>query len=348
MNTKIKPLLWASAAVAALLQCPNASHADEAGISFWLPGQYGSMAALPQQPGWMLATAYYHTSVKADGNVSAARQVEAGRFTSTLNVNLNTNLKAHGDLAIFAPSYVFANPVLGGQLAAGMTMIYGRTDTSISGTAAGTLGPLALVRNGSISDAESGIGDLYPQVSLRWNAGVHNYMAYMTGGIPVGTYNSSNLANVGIGHGAIDAGGGYTYFDPQKGHEFSAVAGFTYNFTNPSTDYQNGTSFHLDWGASQFLSKQMHVGLVGYHYQQLTADSGQPVFLGDFKSRVTAIGPQVGFIFPVGDKQGYLNFKGYKEINAENRAEGWNAWVTFAIASAPPPPGAGPKTMITK
>jgi hypothetical protein len=26
---------------------------------------------------------------------------------------------------------------------------------------------------------------------------------------------------------ALDAGGGYTYFDPQTGHEFSAVLGFT-------------------------------------------------------------------------------------------------------------------------
>jgi hypothetical protein len=37
--------------------------------------------------------------------------------------------------------------------------------------------------------------------------------------------------------------------------------------------------------------------------------------------------------------QGYLNFKGYKEFDAANRPEGWNAWVTFAIspATAPPP-----------
>jgi len=36
---------------------------------------------------------------------------------------------------------------------------------------------------------------------------------------------------------------------------------------------------------------------------------------------------------------GYLNFKGYKEFDAENRPEGWNAWVTFAISpvAAPPP-----------
>jgi hypothetical protein len=31
-----------------------------------------------------------------------------------------------------------------------------------------------------------------------------------------------------------------------------------------------------------------------------------------------------------------LNLKGYKEFEAEHRASGWNAWLTFAISPAPP------------
>jgi hypothetical protein len=50
----------------------------------------------------------------------------------------------------------------------------------------------------------------------------------------------------------------------EAGQEFSAVSGFTYNFTNPTTNYQSGVDWHLDWGASQFLSKQVSVGAVGY------------------------------------------------------------------------------------
>ncbi len=110
------------------------------------------------------------------------------------------------------------------------------------------------------------------------------------------------------------------------------VSGVTYNFRNPFTDYQNGIDWHLDWGISQFISRQVHIGLVGYFYQQLTADDGQPALLGDFKSRVAAIGPQGGVLFPVGDLQGYINLKGYWEFAAENRASGWNAWVTFAVS----------------
>ena len=37
--------------------------------------------------------------------------------------------------------------------------------------------------------------------------------------------------------------------------------------------------------------------------------------------------------------QGFLNIKGYKEFAAENRPEGWKAWVTFAISQNPPPSG---------
>ena len=105
------------------------------------------------------------------------------------------------------------------------------------------------------------------------------------------------LANLGIGHAALDGGGGYTYFNPQTGQEFSAVAGFTYNFKNPDTQYQSGIDFHIDWGMSQFLSKQVHVGFVGYAYQQIADDFGQHPMLGGFRSRVLGVGPQVGFLF---------------------------------------------------
>jgi hypothetical protein len=48
--------------IAGLALCPEISRADESGISFWLPGQYASLAAMPTAPGWALGTIYYHTS----------------------------------------------------------------------------------------------------------------------------------------------------------------------------------------------------------------------------------------------------------------------------------------------
>jgi hypothetical protein len=38
------------------------------------------------------------------------------------------------------------------------------------------------------------------------------FMTYLTGDIPVGAYDPTRIANIGIVHGAIDSGGGYTYY----------------------------------------------------------------------------------------------------------------------------------------
>src|SRR5437899_3275664 len=100
--------------------------------------------------------------------------------------------------------------------------------------------------------------------------------------------------------------------------------------------HKNGIDFHFDWGASHFLSKQLFIGMVGYAYQQVTDDIGAAPFLNGFKSRVFGFGPQLGYLLPIGDKQGYLNFKGYREFASENRPEGWNVWLTFAISNAAP------------
>lgn len=336
----------------AIASIPTIALADEGGVSFWIPGFFGSLAATPQQPGWSAAAIYYHTSVSAGGDVARAREIETGRIPANLTGTLNAKLNADVDLGLLVGTYVFATPVLGGQASATLMGVYGANTTSLAGLLTGTLstplGSIPFSRSDSISDSIVGFGDLIPQFALRWNAGVNNYMTYITGDIPVGAYQSTRLANIGIGHGAIDAGGGYTYFNPQTGHELSGVLGVTYNFKNTDTQYQSGVDLHFDWGASQFLSKQVQVGLVGYVYKQLGCDSGFGDRVGCFRSQVAGAGPQIGFIFPVGDMQGYLNLKAYKEFAAENRPEGWNAWVTFAISPAAPTPTAPPKRIITK
>jgi hypothetical protein len=327
--------------------------ADEGGVSVWLPGFFGSLAAAPQQPGWSLTSIYYHTSVSAGADVSKAREITIGRIPVNLNANLSASLDARADLALALPTYTFATPVLGGQATVGVIGLYGRTSTSLAGTLSGTLttpfGTLPFARSDSISDAVTGFGDVFPLATLRWNNGVHNVMTYVMGDVPVGAYDSTRLSNIGVGHGAVDVGGGYTYLNPQTGHEFSGVLGFTYNFTNQSTQYQNGVDMHFDWGASQFLTKQFQVGLVGYVYKEIGCDSGSGDRVGCFQSQVVGIGPQLGFIIPLtATTQGYLNIKGYKEFAAENRPDGWNTWVTFVISPAEQTPSTPPRRMITK
>jgi hypothetical protein len=349
-NTRLMRALAAGAWTSVMTLLPQTAIADEGGVSFWVPGLFGSLAAVPQQPGWSLANIYYSDHVRAGGDVALAREFEIGKVPLNFSGNLNASLKADFNVGFAIPAYVFATPVMGGQLSVSMLGAYGVNDTTLAGTLTGTINGIPIPpRSDFISDTTWGFGDLYPMVTLRWNQGVHNWMIFMDGDIPVGAYSASRLANIGIGHGAIDGGVGYTYFDPPTGHEFSAVLGFTGNLENTSTNYTNGVDMHLDWGASQFLNKQDMVGLVGYVYQELGCDSGSGDHVGCFRSRVIGIGPQIGHIFPINkDLQGYLNLKAYGEFDKEHRPDGWNAWLTFAISPAAPTPPPATTRMITK
>jgi hypothetical protein len=333
-------------AISATISLPATSFADENGVSFWLPGLFGSLAAVPQQPGWALTVINYYDAVGASGATAASREITIGRLNSTVNVNLNVNLSGRIDVGLINPSYVFATPVFGGQLTLGVMGFVGTNQSAINGALTLAAGPLAIMRQGTISQTTTGVGDLYPQAIIRWNNGVNNWMVYGTGDIPVGDYSSSNLANIGIGHGAIDGGGGYTYFNPQTGHELSAVTGLTYNLINPSTNYQSGVDWHLDWGASQFISKQLFVGAVGYFYEQISPDRGCAPQLCPFESGVIGVGPQIGYIIPMGSFQMYVNAKTYLEFESRDRPSGWNGWLTLSFSpSAPINPKAA---MLTK
>ncbi len=317
-----------------------ASHpasADQGGVSFWVPGLFGSFASSPLQPGFSLATIYYHTSVEASGRLAAAKQVEIGRLRPTVSAALDLNLNGKADLAFVSPSYVFENKVFGGQFAVSMLAAYGRNSASIDGTLTASLGPLSVTRQGSISDSVTAFADIFPQANLRWNAGVHNMMIYGTTNIRVGSYESTRLANTGLGFNGWDGGVGYTYLDPTKGHEFSVTGGVTYNNWNHDTNYKNGIDYHIDFGAAQFLNKQFFVGAVGYIYNQFTADDGSPAFLGEVKSRVYGIGPQIGYLFQAAPGiAGLLAAKGYYEFDSRDRPEGWNVWLTLNLSPAPP------------
>src|SRR5215469_15560784 len=123
-------------AVAALLMLyAQIARADEGGVNFWIPGFFGSLAAVPQQaPGWSMASVYYHTSVSAGGDVARAREIEIGHIPVNVTATANANVNARVDLGILAGKYIFATPVLGGQASASLLGIYGANTTSLAGS----------------------------------------------------------------------------------------------------------------------------------------------------------------------------------------------------------------------
>ena len=318
-----KYFLLTSAALGISLAAVNFAHADESGLSFWLPGEFGSFAAVPGVPGWSVSTFYYHPSAIGGGGklFQQGGRIEAG-------------LRGSGNLVGVGPGYTFETPVFGGQAAVSLLGLGGQSYGAVDATLTGPRGnTVSLARSESLTS----VGDLIPLATLKWNQGVSNFMVYGTGDIPVGDYSTKRLVNLGLGHGAIDGGLGYTYLNPANKLEFSAVVGLTYNLINWHDQYQNGLDAHFDWGASYFLTKQLNVGLVGYVFQQATGDRGPGASLGAFESGVAGVGPQLNYFFPVTDKiQGYVNVKAYWEFAHENRPDGWNAWLTVAFSPAAP------------
>jgi hypothetical protein len=211
--------------------------ADQGGVSFWVPGTFGGLAAVPPTPGWSLVTLYYHTAVSAGEDVATARAIRIGALTQIENEILSGHLFSPSDLLYITPSYAFSTPVLGGQAAVSITGSYGRSSNALTQTVTG-IEPVSFTRSENISDSITGFGDLSPQFLLAWSQGVHNLMTYVTGNVPVGAYDATRLSNIGLGFWAIDSGVGYTYYDKKTGHEFSAVSGPRIAFLFPAAGMQ--------------------------------------------------------------------------------------------------------------
>jgi hypothetical protein len=313
-----EPCRWAARvlgtaviASATALVSPNA-RADQGGVPFWFSGQFPSLAAVPATPGWSLLLMPYYYS----GSASASKDFQIGETVAA-------GVKSSVPLLLAQPGYAAETKILGGQPYIGIGWGVGSNRTSVDIA----LSPVERTR----SDSITGGTDLYPFASLAWANGNNNWMTYVTGDIPTGAYQASRLSNLGIGHGAIDAGGGYTYLNDKTGLEFSAVAGLTYNWENTHTNYKNGVDSHLDWALSQFLSENWQVGVVGYVYYQLTGDSGSGNKVGAFKSRVASAGPEVGYVFKFNGQPAYFNLRGYWEFEAQNRVEGYALFATVSI-----------------
>ena len=318
---------------------PQNAFADAGGVGFWLPGLFGSLAAAPTVPGWAYSTIYLHLQANAG---AAQNFVTSGGVRGSVVSGLN----AHGDALALGITYTSPMSVLGGQAALTLLTAPGNVGVGIGTT---LTGPLGNTISGVRTDNRTTLSDVYYQGTLKWNQGVNNEMVYITGNIPSGTYDPNRLANLSLGFVAWDAGAGYTYLDPKTGHEFSVAGGFTYSLMNPDLQYQNGVDFHVDWAASQFVTKNIHIGLAGYLYQQVTGDSGPGAKLGPFLGRAIGVGPQIGFIIPISDDyQGYLNLRGYRDLEVENRAKTWTAFVTFAISPKAPEPPPSAKPIVRK
>jgi len=196
--------------------------------------------------------------------------------------------------------------------------------------------PFGVTISRSIGDQETRFGDLVPGVMLGWHSGNWHFKTHTLVNAPTGFWERGNLANAGFNRWGIDNAAAFTWLDAEIGLEISAMAGITYNWENPTTNYKSGSEFHLEYAAVQNFSKHFALGVNGYFYDQVTGDSGPGARLGSFEGQVAAIGPVMNLNFQVNQIPVSTSLKYFREFDVENRLEGDAGYATITIPLSAP------------
>lgn len=304
-----RALSVAMATVAAAGLCTEA-RADRYGQSFWIPGQMAAFSAMMPNTGFTLtAQPYYYT-----GDYTAEPAFDSIDLRDGVYDTSTT-------LFQFAANYAFKDLVAGGRVSVGALWGAGNMDASYQFG-----GPEGFNR----SDSSSGMTDLMPYTNIAWRDGTNNYLLYLTGNLPTGSFEKRNMANMGLGHYSIDVGGGYTYLDRKTGTEASILLGTTYNWGYDDLPYQNGINGHVDFSWSRFVTPHLSLGAVGYGYWQYTKDQYNGEDNG-VASSTFALGPQATYVFRVNNLEWTANLRGYYEFASQYRPEGYAIFATLSM-----------------
>lgn len=299
--------------------------ATEDAKQFYLLGTNASGAGIMPPPGTTLNSYDYYYRGDASGRAAS------GILLNEAGARLDLEAKVDVDVETFlkVPSALWVAPrkVLGAGVGVGLIVPVGWLDISADADVVGTLTlPDGRTFTGgqsfSVNDDTFDFGDPVLMAFFGWNRG--NWHWKVTGllNVPIAAYDADDISNIAFNRWVFDASGAVTWLDPTKGLEVSAVGGFTFNGENPDTDYKTGTEFHVEYALMKHFSKQFAAGLVGFHFQQITGDSGAGATNGPFKGRVTAIGPSLNYNTEIRSTPVAMSLRWYHDFNVKNRAEG--------------------------
>jgi hypothetical protein len=308
------------------------AQAAENAAGWYALGTKASMAGFVPPPGTYFIDVNYYYSGDATG--TAARGV-ALRDIGGTNVSgiiaLDTKVKVEGQVYYNLPSVLWVAPgkVLGGNVGFGAIVPVGSKDVNfdIDALATLTLGPpinQTFQQGGHFnrSDSSTEFGDPVLNALIGWHEGNWHWNVSTLVNVPIGPWSNSSISNLSFNHWGVDTTAAVTWLDPKIGFEISAAPGFTFNWENPDTDYKTGTEFHVEFALLQHFSKTFAAGVAGFHYEQVTGDSGAGAKLGAFKGRVTSIGPVVTYSFNLGKIPVSTQWMWTHDFDVENRLEG--------------------------
>jgi len=297
------------------------SFAEEGGSAHYMPGTAASFIdAFPGKPGG-LAVLNYFTYYDASAPVN--RQLPLGGL---LTAGIDATVYADTLAAVYQTPW----QTLGGGLAFGVAVPY--VWMEVEGQAQrvgpdGLPGPVFTAR-----DTANGIGDitLIPFM-LGWTNILPDFKLDARLSIygPTGEYEQGRLANVGKNYWTFEPGVMASWLSSKIGTELDLFAGVDFNTENSDTDYQSGTSLHLDATVAQhlpLLGGFAGVGANAFYYQQITGDSGSGARLGDFEGKTVGVGPVLSYVRPMGKTQLLVELKWLPELDVDKRMKGDFIW----------------------
>jgi hypothetical protein len=303
---------------ALLLAMAGSVRAEEAASGHYMPGATASFIdALPGKPGLALVSLGLAYIGSASTTFPIGGQLAAGVDASAYAENL-------------AGFYQFDRDILGGQYVMGVVLPL--LTMEVKGTLNTPLGNVKKVDN------ETGLGDmLFFPFMLGWTAlgGDLKYDVRLGIYAPTGEYHVGKLANLGKNYWTFEPTATISWISSKIGLEVSAFTGFDINTENTATDYESGTSWHLEATVAQhlpLLGGFVGVGANAFVYTQITGDDGAGAVLGGFKGHTIGIGPVASYIYK-GEKTTVAGeVKWLPEIDTDKRLQGDYFWLKLAVS----------------
>jgi hypothetical protein len=330
------------------------AQAAENATGWYALGTKGSMSGFLPPPG----TYFVDVNLYYEGNASGASAVgvalqDISKSARKLNLQgkLLVEARAEVDAKVYynLPSVLWVAPgkVLGGNVGFGAIVPFGSKDVDFDLDALATLTLAPPInrtfqrgQSFSVDDSSTEFGDPVLNTIIGWHEGNWHWNLNALVNVPIGPWSNSSSSNLSFNHWGLATIAAVTWLDPNIGFEVSVAPGFTFNWENPDTDYKTGTEFHVEFALLQHFSQRFAIGVAGFHYQQVTGDSGAGASLGDFEGRVTAFGPVATYNFNLGKIPVSTQLTWMHDFNVENRLEGNLGMLTISLplsGSSPPP-----------
>ena len=307
--------------------------AAENASGIYLLGSKTSMAGFVPPPGTYVQDINFAYS----GSASGAAAVGVA-LRQTGNVTIDAQIDVTGNAYINLPIALWIAPqkVLGGNVGFGLLTPFGwkGVDVDIDAQATLMLPDGTIIQGGrhfDFEDSSTKFGDPVLNALIGWHEGNWHWNVSALLNVPIGPWETESISNISFHRWALDTSSSVTYFDSKRGHEVSLTAGFTFNGENPATDYKTGTEFHVEWALMQHMSKTFAFGISGYHYEQVTGDSGAGARVGSFEGRATGLGPDVTYTFMCGKIPISTELKYFREFDVENRLTGNSGFLTITV-----------------